>query len=105
MSTEPLNAETLQQWQSELGDFVNRTRRRLDSLSKSIASHQAESQPVEDELDAETNAAEILDNTSAAESGETRIVETHGENCETDIDPLERLNAIKLRLAKQIENV
>ena len=110
-----LDAETLQQWQSELDGFVLQIRGRLQSLSESVTHWRTrttihrvayparwrtrEKLPMPQTIDAETAATRV--SRKASGSPKNRLRPSLDLDLAEDADPLERL---KLRLAKQIEN-
>ena len=121
---EQLNIETLRQWQSDLEGFVSQIRRRLKSLSQTMKNHRLRKNPNEPAAGAAANrvesnamyppAAEIqaadhpershhpagnqtpADNQAGPESSFTAPI--------SEDDPLAQLDAIKRRLAEQLEN-
>lgn len=102
-STPVVDGDALQGWQTELNDFVTNTRRRLENVSQSLVSSlpSVECQSLHrDEED--TNATGI---TVAANSAESQCVSDAPltrEASQAEVDPMDRLRAIKLRLAKQL---
>ena len=112
-SPSTLDAETLQQWQSELDGFVTQIRHRLQSLSDSLAqptntqpsivsetpvvadpSATAENQTIEPD----TDPPDFPESVWGASEPQEPSLDPDPAN---DADPLARL---KLRLAQQIEN-
>jgi hypothetical protein len=112
-----LTRETLRQWRSDVDDFVTAIRNRLQSVSQSITSLENKQQTIAQETSSPSNPPEIfaqnptnatsrsgfLDReTNPAEQLHVPLADSAQINNEGD--PAEKLNAIKLQLAKQLEN-
>ncbi len=110
-----LDVETFQVWKSELNDFIAVTRNRLQSLSQSL------SQPVQtisqDNREIGTQSETIASTATDSDLSPRIVVQIDPpaeqpsdpgsdslENAVVDEDPMQRLNAIKLRLARQMQN-
>ena len=109
-----LNIETFQQWTSELDEFVTETRLRLKVLSQSVTGYQSQ-RPSDSQGTSvdpglpETHsirASEAEPITAGSNESETPAARPQGSSTALDdvSDPMERLNAIKMRLARQIDN-
>ncbi|TWT83798.1 hypothetical protein CA13_52690 [Planctomycetes bacterium CA13] len=115
--TPVLDSETFHQWKSELNGFLTQTQNRLTSLSQSLSEHHESqhqtkiqsdapndcSRPEPVAVPAEKLSTEIRSSSYLEQKEQAIEPETRHEPDE-DIDALDRLSAIKLRLAKQIEN-
>lgn len=110
-------AERLQQWRAELDEFVARTRLRLSAMSEALAKCQAaaEQLPEPTNLDDNRDGPRASPRDAAitavgAQVGTTRTTEdpstmpAQREAASNDTDLMDRLNAIKLRLAEQIQS-
>jgi hypothetical protein len=112
-SPRTLDAETLQQWQSELDGFVTQIRGRLQSLSDSLTQPTDTQRSIVSQTPATADESATPDNqTIEPETDLPDFPESVWDTNEplepsldpdpaNDADPLERL---KLRLAQQIEN-
>ena len=95
-----VDSEALQQWSAELDEFVTATRRRLDSLAQALAQRGCAEGAEKTEAVAKVTAP-------PSPATETRGAETTPPTSDPpgdESDPLDLLNAIKHRLAKQMEN-
>jgi len=109
-----LNIETFQQWTSELDQFVTETRLRLKVLSQSVTHCQSHRPATSQATSLDTGQPE----THSIRANEGEPIKAGSDQCETpaacpqgsstvldDVtDPMDRLNAIKMRLARQIDN-
>ena len=111
-----IDAESFQVCRSELQDFVAEARNRLASISEAIAQAQgaepAHHQPEQTQIPSEPEPAPIQVQAVCEEPQQPEQQFTPPEDfvidspaCDTDDDdPIERLNAIKRRLADQMQN-
>ena len=113
-----LDAETFRAWQSELNEFIELTRQRLQTISQSCSQLRREQEAFSQEVreaptlcetaqsmpfDSDPPTAAIEETEPPAEQP-TEPVTISPANDVADEDPLERLNAIKLRLASQMQS-
>ena len=113
-----LDAETFQAWQSELNEFIERTQQRLQSLSQSCSECRREQETFSQEVREPATHCETAQSTQFDGDPPTAAIEEMEPPAElpsepvtvsptndgADEDPLERLNAIKRRLASQMQN-
>lgn len=93
-----MSVETIHSLKSELDDFILLKRKQLSVLAQSLNACR---------VGVRTDASAIIQTSDASgnRSAETRAhAPTEAKRPEQETDPIARLNAIKLRLAKQIEN-
>ncbi|WP_218933536.1 hypothetical protein [Rubripirellula lacrimiformis] len=104
--------------QTELADFVNRTRRRLQSIAETIVDCSAdvprnqqqttaiasETTPAREPQQTTDHPLPTIDAATSQEPPTPSLPIPEIEPAVDENDPLERLSAIKIRLAKQIES-
>lgn len=112
-----LDATTFQSWQAELEDFVAVTHNRLQSLSEQLSRGQRVQSIGQDNREivphSETTSSTATDCDPSPELADKSQPPVHlpseseadsPANDVVDDDPMERLNAIKRRLANQMQN-
>ena len=112
------DAETFQAWQSELNQFIELTQHRLQTLSQSCSQLQREQETFSEDVPGPVTHSETAESTQFDAGPPTATIEEPEPTAEqptapvtispaddvADEDPLERLNAIKRRLASQMQN-
>jgi hypothetical protein len=120
---EQLNIETLRQWQSDLEGFVSQIRKRLKSLSQTMKNHRLRRKTIQPAAESDTDSVESLAMNRASEiqsagypergpapaghqgpAGHQPAPASSFPAPISEDDPLAQLDAIKRRLAEQLEN-
>ena len=114
-----LDSEAFFAWRSELQDFAAETHQRLQSLLQSLAKAQQENVPAINQGTQQMHSDSVIDAVTTADEDPASQTADQAEQTVTEPDepttnppvsdvvegdPIERLDAIKRRLASQMQN-